>query len=331
MNLTEEQLKQIIKEEFNNLINEEEIDEKLFSALKNFGKGLLNKFTKPNPEASAGVGRAFARYKVPQKKPSQPEDPEQEKQPSTAIVRAPSTAVGEPNIPQSDVERGAAAATVEPRTALPAPDKEPQEPATIVGELPPASKIPLQLPAPKKIGVVSDYGSLMSSADDKNYKYLYDSCINEFPNTQYYSQLNSEQQKSASDNINTVLKHLVATKRVIQNPTIGPLKEDNTRPTPSLQQIGQTDFNSWYVASLVNTTIKHFGNSIRDEIVKFVIGFLFNQGRLAISQRLYNKLIHTNDPRITNNLSTEEPEPQQESKSYSSFYNNWKKYIGVKI
>jgi hypothetical protein len=172
----------------------------------------------------------------------------------------------------------------------------------------------------------------MSSAECKNYKYLYDSCIGEFSNTPYYRQLNSQQQNTASDNINTVLKHLVATKRVIENATIGPLQEDNTRPTPSLQQIGQTDFNSWYVASLVNTTIKHFaGSSISDEIIKFVIGFLFNQGRLAISQRLYNKLIHTGDPRITSNLSTEQPEPQQESKSYNNFYNNWKKYTGVKI
>lgn len=336
MHLTEEELKQIIKEEFNNLISEEEIDEKLFGALKDLGKGLLSKAKRkfsgmPDPGRSGGVGPWYLRYKEPKQEPAQPEEPEQAAEPSTAIVRRPSTAVGEPKTTQPDVERGTATATVQPRLALPSGDKTQQEPIDIVGELPPAGKIPLQLPAPKKIGVVPDYGSLMSSAEGKNYKYLYDSCIGEFSNTQYYSQLNSQQQKNASGNINTVLKHLVATKRVIENPTIGPLQEDNTRPTPSLQQIGQTDFNSWYVASLVSTTIKHFGGSIPDEIIKFVIAFLFNKGRLAISQRLYNKLIHTNDPRITSNLSTEQPEPQQESKSYNNFYNNWKKYTGVKI
>jgi hypothetical protein len=340
MHLTEEELKQIIKEEFSNLINEEEIDEKLFSALKDLGKGLLSKASniisrKPNPEASAGVGRAFARYKVPQKEPAEKKP---EKTPQTGIIPRPSTAMSndvidiEPEIEEPGVERGTASATVQPRLALPSGKKTQQQQDDTAGELPPAGKLPLQLPAPKRIGVVPDYGSLMSSAEGQDYNNLYDSCIVQFSKTPYYVQLNSQQQKNASDNINTVLKHLVSTKRIIQNPTIGPLQEDNTRPTPSLQQIGQIDFNSWYIASLVNTTIKHFaGSSIPDEIIKFVIGFLFNEGRLAISQRLYNKLIHTQDPRITNNLSTEQPEPQQESKSYNNFYNNWKKYTGVKI
>lgn len=341
MHLTEEELKQIIKEEFNNLISEEEIDEKLFGALKDLGKGLLSKAKRkisgmPDPGRSGGVGPWYLRYKEPKQEPTQPEEPEQAAEPSTAIVRRPSTAVGQPQTPQPDVERGTATATVQPRLALPSGEKTQQQPVNIVGELPPAGKLPLQLPAPRKIGIVSDYGRLMSSAENKDYEKLYESCIAQFSDTLYYKQLNFQQQKTASDNIDTVLKHLVTTKRIIQNPTIGPVNEEEARPTPSLQQIGEIDFNSWYARSLISTTKKYFSKSIPDEIIEFVIKFLFQSGRLAISQRLYNQLIHTNDPRLgpTDTLDTEkQPKEQTESKSYNNFYNNWKKYAktGVKI
>jgi hypothetical protein len=333
MHLTEEELEQIIQEEFNNLINEEEIDEKLFTALKNLGRGLVRKASdtlsgKPNPKASAGVGRAFARYKVPQK---QPISKEPEKKPTTALAIRPSSAVGEPQISEPDTEKADYVhAYVKKPAQLPPGEVPQQKPVEPSGELPSSENIPLQLPEPKKIGILKDYGSLMSSVEGEDYRNLHDNGIVYFSKTPYYLNLSEQQKNIAKKNIDTVLKHLVATKRIIQNPTIGPLQEDNTRPTPSLQQIGQTDFNSWYVASLVNTTIKHFAGSIPDEIIKFVIGFLFNQGRLAISQRLYNKLIHTNDPRVTQDLS-QEPNIQKEYKKYNSFYNNWKKYIGVKI
>ena len=54
---------------------------------------------------------------------------------------------------------------------------------------------------------------------------------------------------------------------------------------------------------------------------------------------MYNKLLHTNDPRIAQqNLedvekSLDEHSIRKESKSYNNFYNNWKRYTkpGVKI
>lgn len=334
MHLTEEELKQIIKEEFNNLINEEEIDEKLFDKLKSFGKGLLNKAsdvfsTKPAPNKSQGVGRAFARYQVPQK---QPLEKEPEQKPAASLAIRPSTAVGEPQIPEPDIERGVARANLRPRQQLPAAQSPQQQPLSYGGDLPPAENIPLQLPAPERIGVVKDYGNLMHSTEQQDYRNLYKRCINKFQQNAYFVKLNDQEKTKSLNAINTVLKHLVTTKRIIQNPTIAPLQREDTRPTPSLQQIGETDFNSWYAKSLISTTKKYFGISIPEDIITFVIQFLFQDGRLAISQRLYNQLIHTNDPRVTPDLA-QEPNIEQESVNYNKLYENWKRYtkVGVKI
>jgi hypothetical protein len=337
MHLTEEELKQIVKEELTNLINEDEIDEKLFSALKNIGKGLLSKAsnifsTKPEPNKSQGVGRAFARYQVPQKQPTK-QEPQQK--PTTALAIRPSSAIGEPQISEPDIERGTARARLKTRPELPAAQSPQKQPLKTSGELPASENIPLQLAAPKKIGILKDYGSLMSSTEEQDYKNLHDNSIAYFSKTRYYSNLNQQQKIIATKNIDTVLKHLVATKRIIQNPTIGPVDEQESRKTPSLQQIGEIDFNSWYARSLISTTKKYFGNSIPGEIIEFVIKFLFQSGRLAISQRLFNQLIHTNDPRVgpTDELDSEQQTQQKESINYKKLYESWKIYAktGVKI
>jgi hypothetical protein len=355
MSLTKQQLKQIIEEEFVNLINEEEIDEKLFDKLKSFGNKFKDLFTRGVTSSGTDIakssGRRFARYKYEPNKDDEKSDQSDinksgTEQPSTSKKSAMVRAVSQGIEPTDTVdagpepvspETGTATARVEPRMALPSGPKPDKSPDKISGELPPAENIPLQLPAPKKVGIIKDYGNLMYSTEEEDFNLLSTSCIDRFKENEYYIRLPDQQKKSSLENVNTVLKHLVATKRIIQNSTIAPIQEDD-RPTPSMQQIGQVDFNSWYVKSLINTTKKFYGSSIPQEIITFVILFLFKQGRLAISQRLFNKLIHTNDPRITSDLPQEtndnkETDLQQETKSYKSFYNNWKRYIqtGVKI
>jgi len=341
MRLTQEELKQIIKEEFNNLISEEEIDEKLFSALKDLGKGLLSKAKRkfsgmPDPGRSRGVGPWYVKYKEPQKQPAQPEDQEQETQPSTAIVRAPSTAVGEPKIPQADVERGTATATVQPRLALPSGEKTQQQQADIVGELPPADKIPLQLPAPELIGIADDYGSLQKSIDDTGYSNILKRVRWRFyESSPQLKNLSQELKNQYNSDIDTVLKYLVTTNRVLSNSTIVPKQKrmDESADRENVPSPQQINLEGFYIKNLINTTIKHFSNTINNKLIEFVITTLYDDGRIAISKRLYNKLLHTNDPRIrqVNNLEDLESIEEQKSKSYNNFYNNWKKYTGVKI
>jgi hypothetical protein len=336
MVLTEEELKQIIKEEFLNLVNEEEIDEKLFTALKDLGRGLLSKAKRsfsdmPDPEKSSGVGSWYAKYKEPLEKPKK-----------TGIVRGKPQAVSimEPDSEEefydTPIDLTSTTAQLKPAGLLGTGEEPEQKPINIRGELPSSENIPKQLPAPQRIGIVKDYGKLMSSSENEDYKLLYSSCVSQFKKSKYYNELEQKQKQVSTSHIDTVLKHLVSTKRVIQNPTIAPISttaENQSRETPSLQQIGQVDFNSWYIKSLIATTKKYFSNSsISEGTITFVIQFLFDQGRLAISQRLYNQLVHTKDPRVTPDLQ-QEPETQQESINYNKLYENWKRHIklGVKI
>jgi hypothetical protein len=196
MSFTKQQLKQIIEEEFVNLINEEEIDEKLFDKLKSFGRGLLSKTKRafsnmPDPQASSGVGKWYATYKEPQqKKPEKPEE-EPQKTAQTAMVRASptgiSTDVVDMGYQSPSPEKGTATARLEPRKALPPGEKPQKSPDKISGELPPAENIPLQLPAPKRVGIVKNYGSLMYSAEGEDYNLLSTSCINTFKKSEYYN------------------------------------------------------------------------------------------------------------------------------------------------
>lgn len=344
MHLTEEQLSKIIEEEFINLINEEEIDEKLFDKLKNFGKGIISKLTKPTPNASAGVGRSFARYKVPQK---QPVAVEPESEPNTALVprdsTLPSTDVVDISPESEPTKVGKTTASVQPRLALPSGEKTQQQPDDIVGELPPTNKLPLQLPPPQLIGIADDYGSLQKSVDDTAYSKLLGRVQQQFFDTPRLQNLPQPEKNKYSKDINSVLKYLVSKNRVLSNSTIVPkdiLREKTVQEAeerekiPSAQQVG---LEPWYIDGLINTTKRHFSGTINNKLIEFVITTLYKDGRIAISRRMYNKLLHTSDPRIAKQdledieNSLDEPSIKKESKSYNNFYNNWKKYTGVKI
>ena len=326
MRLTEEEIRQIVKEEFANLVNEEEIDEKLLSALKGIGKGLYNKAAdfmsgKPKPNASGGVAPYFAYSKIPQKQPMG----KPEKKPDALVPLDPQEIEGPfyPDRNQGQTKQGppfGSTFTVNRNTALGTGEKPaaPAKDVAIKGQLAQTQKASLQLPAPQRIGIVANYGDLMSSAEGEGYNKLHERCVSYFKEHPYFAKLNDQEKTKSFQSIDTVLKHLVLTKRIIQNSTIAPLPmQEDSRPTPSMQQMGQTEFNSWYPKSLLSTTKKYFSNStIPEEIITFVIGLLFKDGRLAISQRFYNKLIHSNDPRVvTSDLPQEpaasEPEPTE--------------------
>jgi len=335
MNLTEEQLKQIIKEEFNNLINEEEIDEKLFSALKNFGKDLFKKAKRsfsgmPDPGKSGGVGSWYTRYKEPQKEPQK----EPEEEPSTALTVPGSTLLSTDVVdisPESEPAKvGKATARVEPRLSLPSGEKPSETQFEPFGALPAPLEIKKQLllSEPKKIGIVDKVGDLLTDTTGEAFNLLFQEKTRAFKSSDFFKSLAAQQQNQADTHINTILKHLISTERILKNPTFTVVSEQIDEETvPSARQIERNVefFDSYIIKSLIHS-IKQKYNYIPPTIIDFIINSLHEEGRLAISKRMYNSLKHTQDPRL-NALKA----PTHESKSYSSFYNNWKKYTGVKI
>ena len=338
MSFSKKEFDQILHEETIKLLSEEGVQEGFLDRIKD----LYKRYTKPRPNASQGVGRAFAGYKVPEKQPPGPkqtQQPQSTKAPQTGLATK-QTATMEP----SDISgpEYTSTAAKQPsgvydlglqkklpssqQQALPAYN-EPPEAAAPSSQLPSSQKIQSQLPAPQKIGILSQYQPLMIDTDKIDFETLKTRVVESFQKTQLYIKTNNEQQKLFLRQIESVLRYLASTKRIIQNPSIGPVDEVTDRPTPSLQQIGVTDFDSWYATSLIETTKKHFGNIIDENIIKFVIRFLFDDSRLAISKRLFNKLIHTKDPRVTNDLDSEDASKNiKESKTYKIFYNSWKEY-----
>lgn len=338
MSFSSKEFDEILQEETIKLLEEEGVSEGFLDRIKDIYKS----FTKPKPNASQGVGKSFAgfRYKPPVKqvKKSTPEQEPEKQQAQTGLTTKKSDSLQPGDVIPGQQDKQAGAPTgiydlgTQPKlppsqqTSLPAGEKPPER--TIPsGELPPSNNIPKQLPAPQKIGIMPEYQPLMLDIDKVDFQNLRDRMVSLLQDKQIFINKDEEEKKQIIKQTETVLKYLVTTKRVIQNPTIRPQNENTTRPTPSMQQVGAVDFDSWYVKSLVLTTEKHFQGFINSDIIKFVIGSLFSDGRLAISQRLFNKLIHTNDPRITDSLDTEDDGKNiNESKSYNNFYNSWKKY-----
>jgi len=338
MSFSNKRFDQILQEETIKLLEEEGVSEGFLDRIKD----LYKSFTKPKPNASQGVGKAFAgfRYKPPAqqvKKPEQEPEQEPEKQQTGLTTKKagslqPSDVIADPQDKQASAPTGTydlgTQRKLPPSQQVSSPAGEkPPETVGPSGELPPSNNIPKQLPVPQKIGIMPEYQPLMLDIDKIDFQNLRDRMISLLQDKQIFINKDEAEKKQIIKQTETVLKYLVATKRVIQNPTIRPQNENTARPTPSMQQVGAVDFDSWYVKSLILTTQKYFQGSINSDIIKFVIGSLFEDGRLAISQRLFNKLIHTNDPRITDNLDTEDEDKNiNESKSYSNFYNSWKKY-----
>jgi hypothetical protein len=338
MSFSKKEFDTILQEETIKLLAEEGVQEGFLDRIKD----LYKSFTKPTPNASQGVGRAFAgyKYKTPAKQTAKttPQQEPEKQQAQTGLTTKkagslePSDDISGPQDKQASAPTGTYDLGTQRKlppsqqVSLPA-GENPPETSIPSGELPPSDIIQKRLPAPGEIGVMPEYQPLMLDIDKKDFENLRDNIVSSLEGTPIVQNKNEAEKKQIIGQIETVLKYLVTTKRVIQNPTIGPKNENTARRTPSMQQIGAPDFDSWYVNSLFATTVKHFQGSISNDIIKFVIRILFSDGRLAISQRLYNKLIHTNDPRITNNLDTEDDGKNiNESKSYSNFYNSWKKY-----
>jgi len=334
MSFSKKEFDTILQEETIKLLAEEGVQEGFLDRIKD----LYKSFTKPRPNASQGVGRAFAGYKYkPPAKQAATTQQQQEPEKNQTSLAVKQTAPMQPSdvyVGSQDNTSATGTYDIGTQPRLPpsqqkalSPSQKSPETVQPSGDLPPSGNIPIQLPAPEKIGVIPQYQPLMLDIDKIDFENLRNKTILELTKAEIYLNKNRSQKAKIIKEAETVLKYLVSTKRVIQNPTIGPTQENAARPTPSLQQIGTAKFDSWYVASLIVTTEKYFAGSIDSDVIKFVIGSLFIDGRLAISQRLYNKLIHTNDPRITDTLSTEDHgKNTQESKDYKNFYNTWKQY-----
>lgn len=337
MHLTEEELKQIVKEELTNLINEDEIDEKLFSALKNIGKGLLSKAsnvfsTKPQPNKSQGVGRAFARYQVPQKQPTK-QEPQQK--PTTALAIRPSSAIGEPQISEPDTERADYVHAFAKKPAQLPAGEVPQQEFEPFASLNASQKQQLLLSEPIKIGVVDKVGDLLDDIKGEAFNNLFGRYSGIFKGSDSFRNLSPEQKQQTDAYINTILKHLISTDRILKNPTFTVIPPEETQKNvteqsiPSVRQIQKDSsvFDTYIVKTLIHSMKQKF-NYIPPIIIEAIVESLHEDGRLAISTRMYNQLKHTDDPRLKGLRS--ENIHIEESKSYSSFYNNWKKYTAVK-
>lgn len=337
MRLTEKQLNQIIEEEFLNLINEEEIDEKLFDKLKSFGKGIISKLAKSKSSGKdvRDIGRKLARYKYkfPDEEPSQREP---ETVPSTALAVKRSTEMEPIQEPVPDVEKGRAKASVRPRGMLPPMQSKPQQEFEPFGFLTPNQKQQLLLSEPIKIGVVSKVGDLLKDTKGEAFNNLFGRYSGIFKGSDSFRNLSPEQKQQTDAYINTILKHLISTDRILKNPTFTVIPPEETQKNvteqsiPSARQIEKDSsvFDTYIVKTLIHSMKQKF-NYIPPIIIEAIVESLHEDGRLAISTRMYNQLKHTDDPRLKGLKS--ENIHIEESKSYSSFYNNWKKYTGVKI
>jgi hypothetical protein len=341
MSFSNKRFDQILQEETIKLLEEEGVSEGFLDRIKD----LYKSFTKPKPNASQGVGKAFAgfRYKPPAQQVKKPEQEPEKQQAQTGLTIKKTGSLEPSNIdadePQ-DKQASAPTGTYDLGTqrklppsqqkALPPSQKSP-ETVQPSGDLPPSGNIPKQLQAPKIIGVADKLSDLQKSIDGVSYQKLFDRIQAKFFEKLKTTNLPEQEKQKYSDSIDTVLKYLISKNRILSNPTIVPKDvsakkvDENRQQAPSAQQVG---IEEWYIHALYKSTKKHFSNTIDKKIIEFIITTLYQDGRIAISQRLYNKLLHTNDPRLREMILSAEYDREniQESKDYKNFYNSWKQY-----
>lgn len=346
MSFSKKEFDIILQEEIIKLLAEEGVQEGFLDRIKD----LYKSFTKPRPNASQGVGRAFAgyKYKPPAKQAAtiQQQKPETKPAPSTSLTKKQPDAIQPGDVLPGSQDNISATGTYDIATqpklppsqqkALPPSQKSP-ETVQPSGDLPPSGNIPKQLQAPKKIGIADELSDLQKSTDDKSYQYLFSGIQAKFFEKLKTTNLSQQTKENYSNSIDRVLKYLISKNRILSNTTIVPKDvsakkvNESRQNAPSAQQVG---IEEWYINNLHKSTKKHFSKTIDEKIIEFVITTLYLDGRIAISQRLYNKLIHTDDPRIRDNWNTEDDgENIKESKDYKNFYNSWKQYTkpGVRL
>jgi hypothetical protein len=341
MSFSKKEFDTILQEETIKLLAEEGVQEGFLDRIKD----LYKSFTKPTPNASQGVGRAFAgyKYKTPAKQTAKTipqQEPEKQQASSTSLTKKQPDAMEPSDVLPGSQDNISATGTydlgTEPKLppsqqkALPPSQKSP-ETVQPSGDLPPSGNIPKQLQAPKNIGVADKLSDLQKSIDGVSYQNLFDGIQAKFFEKLKTTNLPEQEKQKYSDSIDTVLKYLISKNRILSNPTIVPKDvsakkvNENRQQAPSAQQVG---IEEWYINALYKSTKKHFSNTIDKKIIEFIITTLYQDGRIAISQRLYNKLIHTNDPRLREMILSAEYDREniQESKDYKNFYNSWKQY-----
>jgi hypothetical protein len=328
MSFSKKEFDQILHEETIKLLSEEGVQEGFLDRIKD----LYKRYTKPRPNASQGVGRAFAGYKVPEKKPFEPKQTQQTQQPQS--TKAPQTGLATKQtaaMEPSDISgpEYTSTAAKQPsgvydldlqkklppsqQQALP-PDVEPVKNIEPSRQLvsPNKTEQPKQLSAPAEIITSTVQGE---TVNPKNAKQVTDI-------------LNKYKADLASYNIpeietEIVIKYLIANNRVLANTTRVPKEPEvkeaeviNEITLPSMQQ-GELSFETLekYIKDLHYYFKKHHNISIPLIHIHTIMKIIYDDGRLAISPQKMRRMGY-NFPEF--NI--------KESKTYKIFYNSWKEY-----
>jgi hypothetical protein len=314
MSFSKKEFDIILQEETIKLLAEEGVQEGFLDRIKD----LYKSFTKPRPNASQGVGRAFAgyKYKPPAKQATTTQQQEPEKQQTTALATtkavdrdADDTVDGEFSSTTKDITPTALSATT--NKSLP-PHAEPVKTVEPSRQLVSPSKAeqPKQLSAPGEIITSTDHGETVNPNNAKTVTDI----------------LNKYKADLASYNIpeiesEIVIRYLMANNRVLVNPTRVPKSPEvkdaevvNEITLPSMQQ-GELSFETLekYIKDLHHFFKRHHNISIPLVHIHTIMKRIYDDGRLAISPQ---KMRRMGFPQFN----------MKESKDYKNFYNAWKQY-----
>lgn len=323
MSFSKKEFDAILQEETIKLLAEEGVQEGFLDRIKD----LYKSFTKPRPNASQGVGRAFAgyKYKPPAKQATTQQQQEPEKQQTTALATtktidrdAGDTVDSEFTSTTKDITPKALSTATS--KSLP-PHVEPVKNVEPSRQLVSPSKAeqPKQLSAPGEIITSTDQGETVNPNDAKTVTDIL---------KKYKADLASYNIPEIETEI--VIRYLIANNRVLVNTTRVPKAPEvkdaevvNEITLPSMQQ-GELSFETLekYIKDLHYFFKKHHNLSIPLIHIHTIMKIIYDDGRLAISPQKMRRMGY-NFPQFN----------MKESKDYKNFYNSWKKYTkpGVRL
>jgi hypothetical protein len=280
MSFSKKEFDTILQEETIKLLAEEGVQEGFLDRIKD----LYKSFTKPTPNASQGVGRAFAgyKYKTPAKQTAktipQQEPEKQQAQTGLTIKKAgslePSDVVAGPQDKQASAPTGTYDLGTQPKlppsqqVSLPAGEKPP-ETVGPSGELPPSNNIPKQLPAPQKIGIMPEYQPLMLDIDKIDFQNLRDRMVSLLQDKQIF--INKDEAEKKQMGLDDFIKRYYEVFDLY-------LVENNKLPTytkylkqlekKSLAVIGKYKYDKSEFEKYKNSEFFLFRNRLSDKVNK---------------------------------------------------------------
>jgi hypothetical protein len=320
MDVRKENLNKIIEEELSELIRSKEIDEGFFDKIKDFGRKGFNYLTKPRPEASAGVGRAMAQYRLQNKgtAPSKQTAPKQ-----TALALTPhqdsDEVEGEFTSTTRRIKDIGQLSGVNNLKGLP-PHTEPPKPINPQNRLEPhKEKKPLMLGEPGEIVTSPEIGVTVQPDDITTVSRLMNKYVVDLP-------------KIPKEHVNMVIGYLMSNNRILVNPTRvpkGPKIQDAevVAENIKLQSMQQADLNVDSLDSWIFKLHKSFKQDRNIDIpvinIYAIVMAVYNDGRLAISPQRARRM----------GVEIQNKNIKTESISYQSYYDSWKQHTrtGVTI